>query len=190
MGELKDVCHCFFILFLIASILTLSLSLQINVTLMQEVDTLAKTFEELQEQNSSLLSQLTEAEDSTSQLELERLKSLQTLALLRQERDALAQKLAAQEELLKTQTTSVADLQARVQSLQECVEKGQEESAARSALIESLRKASTDQSLLTGDCKTQLEQTKQSLTEILTTHETLLKSVEAKEKALLQLHVC
>eukprot|EP01097_Dermamoeba_algensis_P006890 TRINITY_DN4301_c0_g1_i1.p1 TRINITY_DN4301_c0_g1~~TRINITY_DN4301_c0_g1_i1.p1 ORF type:complete len:296 (-),score=75.27 TRINITY_DN4301_c0_g1_i1:43-798(-) len=126
--------------------------------LVSEIENTEKAYEENQQQNSRMLDQLTESDESTTQLMLERIRAKKLETLLREEKHAMMERLAKLEEKSTLQQNLLQKYETKARLLQEQSNKLNEEVRLVMMMIENQKKATREASQSQAELKSRLDE--------------------------------
>ncbi|KAM8794723.1 E3 ubiquitin-protein ligase BRE1B [Eudromia elegans] len=134
--------------------------------LLSEMDVTGQAFEDMQEQNLRLLQQLREKDDANFKLMSERIKANQIQRLLRDEKDALAQRVAALKAQVDAQLLLVQKLEEKERLLQGSLGAVEKELALRAQALELHKRKAVEAAQLAEDLRAQGEHVQGRLREL------------------------
>jgi len=126
--------------------------------LAEELELLSKVYDDLQEQNSRLLEQLSGKDDANTQLMSERIKSKQQQQLLKQESDILKKKVMKIEEKCNVQIELLQKENTKIKLLQDQALKYQEDIRNLQTLADSNKRIARENGAIVQATKAQLDQ--------------------------------
>lgn len=139
-----------------------------------ELESVTVAYNEIQEQNTHLITQLAEKDDLSAQIISERNKSHQQVALLREELETSHQKLKALEELRNSQADAISKTNAQIKNLRQSIDKKDEAIIMAKQQIDKIRKEFSDASAASkevqhalNDLRTQYESAVKNNTEMI-----------------------
>ncbi|KAL6058170.1 E3 ubiquitin-protein ligase BRE1B, variant 2 [Balamuthia mandrillaris] len=147
----------------------------------QEIEAIGSAYEDMQEQNTRLLNQLTEKDDANTKLMAERIKSEQLQHLMKEEKNALLHKmkLASEEttklkEVLSKETEKMKTLESKLASMSL-------EAKQASALLETYKRAARESSEQLAELKIKYEHLNRSMAEFKKKLDETLANLESQE---------
>ncbi|GAM18002.1 hypothetical protein SAMD00019534_011770 [Acytostelium subglobosum LB1] len=103
---------------------------------MVEIDAIGKSYEQMQEQNTRLSTQISDKEDTHAQLMAENIKSQQAIRLTKEAQAAVEERVLRSEEKLKAQAEMMAKVEEKYQTLYKQLSKANEDLFACSFELE------------------------------------------------------
>jgi len=136
---------------------------QAGAELLGEIDTISQAFEDMQEQNTRLLHQLSEKDDSNTKLISHRIKSEQIQALTQQEKKALSQQLEITKSQLGIAKEQIEKEKEQRKLLEETLSKASEQLSQLNNAIEMHKRQNREQQEQLMDIRLKLEHTTNTL---------------------------
>jgi E3 ubiquitin-protein ligase BRE1 len=157
--------------------------LESEAFLMSELEVLTKSYEEQQETIQRLQQHLVEKEDANTVLMQESIKAKQVQALLRQEKELLAERARRADERLEAQQEALTKSEQRCKQLQELVARLQQDVQALQVLVEQHKRAAQTSSQNEVDARAQFQQLHEVYEKLKLQHEETQKALhQAQER--------
>eukprot|EP01097_Dermamoeba_algensis_P009119 TRINITY_DN6298_c0_g1_i1.p1 TRINITY_DN6298_c0_g1~~TRINITY_DN6298_c0_g1_i1.p1 ORF type:complete len:745 (+),score=142.83 TRINITY_DN6298_c0_g1_i1:117-2351(+) len=134
--------------------------------LSEEIEFLAKAYDEIQDQTTRLKESIAENDESNTQLMTERIQAKKMEAALKEEKRILAEKLSKLEETCHTQGEFVRAEESRVKILQEQVKKANEEIRLALHNVENQKRANREAATAQHEMKSKIEELQQACVEL------------------------
>eukprot|EP01133_Synstelium_polycarpum_P016367 gene16367-19474_t len=125
--------------------------------LMMEIDSMGKAYEQMQEQNTRLIKQLSDKEDTHAHLMAENIKSQQTIRLAKEAQVSMEEKVARGEDKLKNQADVMAKIDEKCLLLQKQLSKVTEDLHICNFELEKHKRYVRENSAHSTELKTQLD---------------------------------
>eukprot|EP01132_Coremiostelium_polycephalum_P003158 gene3158-3952_t len=125
--------------------------------LIMEIDNMGKAYEQMQEQNTRLVKQLSDKEDMHAHLMAENIKSQQTIRLSKEQQQAVDEKMSKNEEKMKAQAELMQKIEERSSLLQKQLSKVSEDLHICNFELEKHKRFVRENSAHSVELKTQLD---------------------------------